>query len=298
MTLSLLFELFSLFKPKQMKKIFFLVANLMILTACGDKNKDYIVTIKTTLGDMKVLLYEETPLHKKNFIELAKSGRFDSTVFHRVMENFMIQGGNIYEKEDAQEPPAARMPAEIIEGLFHKKGELAAARQPDNVNPDRMSSSCQFYIVQGKVYTEAELTIDQYKLNQAMSAMLQRDGYDSLRDVFVQLQTAEEFDKMSTLALDYKEECEKVMGVELDREFDKERLKIYTTVGGVPHLDNEYTIFGRVIEGVDVIDKIAAVQKGRANRPIEPVYLSMELEQVKKKSITKKYGYEYPDSKK
>lgn len=276
----------------------------MILTACGDKNKDYIVTIKTSFGDIKVLLYEETPLHKKNFIELAKSGRYDSTIFHRVMTDFMIQGGNIYEKEGTKEPISARVPMEVVEGLFHKKGELAAARQPDAINPNKESSSCQFYIVQGKVYTEPELTVDQYKLNQAMSAMLQRDGYDSLRDAFVQLQTAREFEKMSMLALDYKDECERVMGIELDKEISPERLAAYTSAGGVPHLDNEYTVFGRVIEGLDVIDKIAAVQV-RAPRPgapvtspVETIYLSMEVEEVKKKKITKMYGYEYPSTKK
>lgn len=287
-----------------MKKILFLAANLVMLTACGDKNKDYIVTIKTSFGDMKVLLYEETPLHKKNFLDLAKSGRFDSTIFHRVMKDFMIQGGNFYEKEGKQEPVSARIPMEVVDGLIHKKGELAAARQPDSVNPDKLSSSCQFYIVHGKVYTNAELTIDQFKLNQAMSAMLQQDGYDSLREVFVQLQTAREFEKMSELAINYKAECEEVMGVELGKEIDGVRLEAYTTVGGVPHLDNEYTVFGRVIEGLDVIDKIAAVQV-RASRPgapvtspVESIYLSMEVEEVKKKKITKMYGYEYPSKKK
>lgn len=287
-----------------MKKILFLVANLVILTACGDKNKDYIVTIKTSYGDMKVLLYEETPLHKKNFIDLAKSGRFDSTIFHRVMQDFMIQGGNIYEREGTVEPKETRVPMEVVEGLFHRKGELAAARQPDQVNPEKKSSSCQFYIVQGKVYSEAELTVDQYKLNQALSALLERDGYDSLRSVFLRMQTAREYEKMSELALNYKAECEEVMGIELDKEIDAARLEAYTTVGGVPHLDNEYTVFGRVIEGLEVIDKIATVDVKSSRpgapvtTPVEPIYLSMELEEVKKKKITKMYGYEYPSEKK
>lgn len=278
-----------------MKNVLFILSNLLILTACGDKNKDYIVTIKTSYGDMKVLLYEETPLHKKNFIELAQSGRFDSTIFHRVINEFMIQGGNVYEKEGTQEPQDARVPAEIVPGLFHKKGELAAARQGDRANPQRLSSSCQFYIVHGKVYSEEELTTDQFKLNGAISQMLQREEYSDLRNQFIELQRAGEVEKMNELALQYKSECEEVMNVELDREFDADRLAAYTTVGGTPHLDDEYTVFGRVVEGLDVIDKIAAVEtQGAGNTPVEPVHMTMEVETMKKKAITKKYGYVYP----
>ncbi len=280
-----------------MKSFLFLLANLLILTACGDKNKDYIVTIKTSYGDMKVLLYDETPLHKQNFLELARSGRFDSTIFHRVINEFMIQGGNVYEKEGTQEPQEARIPAEIVDGLFHKKGELAAARQGDRINPERMSSSCQFYIVHGKVYKEEELTVDQVKLNQAISSMLQREGYDDLRNQFIELQQAREFDKMSQLALEYKDECERVMNIELDKEFDQSRLEAYTTVGGTPHLDDQYTVFGRVVEGLDVVDKIAAVETQRGDRPTQPIHMTIEVEAVRKKVITKKYGYIYADSK-
>lgn len=280
-----------------MKQLLFVLANLLILTACGDKNKDYIVTIKTSYGDIKVLLYDETPLHKQNFLELAQSGRFDSTIFHRVINEFMIQGGNVYEKEGTQEPQEARVPAEIVDGLFHKKGELAAARQGDRINPERMSSSCQFYIVHGKVYKEEELTVDQTKLNQAISQMLQQDGYDSLRNQFIELQQAREFEKMNELALEYKDECERVMNIELDKEFDRERLEAYTTVGGTPHLDDAYTVFGRVVEGLDVVDKIAEVETQRGDRPTEPIHMTMEVEEVRKKVITKKYGYVYADSK-
>ena len=297
MTSNRSFNLLSFIKYQKMKKILFLFTYILILSACGNKNKDYIVTIKTSFGDMKVLLYEETPLHKENFLDLARSGRYDSTIFHRVISEFMIQGGDVYEKEGTREPADERVPAEIIEGLYHKRGELAAARQGDGVNPQRLSSSCQFYIVQGKVWTEAELTINQTKLNQAISQMLQREEYDSLRSAFLELQNAREFDKMNELALNYKDECESVMGIELDMEFDKDRLEIYTTVGGTPHLDNAYTVFGRVVEGMDVIDKIAAVETGQRDKPVEPVYMSMEVEEVKKKTITKKYGYEYPDAK-
>jgi peptidyl-prolyl cis-trans isomerase B (cyclophilin B) len=280
-----------------MKPILFLLANLLILTACGDKSKDYIVTIKTSYGDMKVLLYDETPLHKKNFLDLARSGRFDSTIFHRVINEFMIQGGNVYEKEGSTEPKEAQVPAEIVTGLFHKKGELAAARQGDNVNPERKSSSCQFYIVHGKVYSEQELTVDQAKLNQTIQAMLQKEEYTDLYNQFVELSKAGDVEKMNELAFQYKDEAERSMNVELDREFDPVKLEAYTTVGGTPHLDNAYSVFGRVVEGLEVIDKITAVETLPGDRPKQPVYMSMTIEEVKKKKITKQYGYVYPDSK-
>ncbi len=209
----------------------------------------------------------------------------------------MIQGGDVIEKEGTTEPESSRIPAEIVDGLYHKKGELAAARQEDNVNPDKLSSSCQFYIVQGKVWTEEELVVDQYKLNQAMNMMLQRPEFDSLRNVFLEIQNAQDFEKMNQLALSYKHEVEELMKVELDIEFEKERLDVYTSVGGTPHLDGDYTVFGRVVEGLDVVDKIAAVQTGQANRPMQPIHMTMEAEAVNKKEVTKLYGYEYPGSK-
>ena len=178
-----------------MKKLLFLsFLGALFLSACNDKNKDYLVTIHTEFGDMKAILYNETPLHKSNFIELAKSGKYDSTTWHRVIEGFMIQGGDIYAKDGASEPADARIPAEIVEGFLHTKGALAAARQGDRTNPEKKSSSCQFYIVDGKSFSNEELTIDQQKLNQGVSKMLQNDEYDSLRQMFVELQRKGDFE--------------------------------------------------------------------------------------------------------
>ena len=139
-------------------------------------NKDIIITISTPYGEMKAILYEETPLHKKNFIKLSESGDFDSTIFHRVIENFMIQGGdvNLINDEDVID---YTIPAEINNQFFHKKGEIAAARMGDNVNPDKESSGCQFYIVQGKVYVESELTLDINSLYSGVRTLLQDENY-------------------------------------------------------------------------------------------------------------------------
>lgn len=268
-----------------------------VLTSC-DNNKDYLVTIHTEYGDMKVILYEETPLHKRNFIELAKSGRYDSTLWHRVIEGFMIQGGNVSAKEGTRETAEDRIPAEIVDGFYHTKGALAAARQGDQVNPEKKSSSTQFYIVHGRTFAPEELTTDQMKLNQGISQLLSDERFDTLRQQFIELRQKRDIAGMNALALENKALVEQELGVELDVPFDQERLELYTTTGGAPHLDGEYTIFGRVVEGLDVIDKIAAVKTNRTDQPLEDTYITMEVELIPKKEITAKYGYRYPEKKK
>ena len=154
-----------------MKKLIFIL--IILIQSCA-MNKDVLITISTPYGDMKAILYDETPLHKKNFIELSESGQFDSTIFHRVIENFMIQGGDINLIND-DEIIDYTIPAEFNKKLFHRKGEIAAARMGDNVNPEKESSGCQFYIVQGKVYTEEELTLDINALYGGVRRLLQED---------------------------------------------------------------------------------------------------------------------------
>jgi peptidyl-prolyl cis-trans isomerase B (cyclophilin B) len=280
---------------KKIQFLFFLTV-LVCFTSCDDKN-DYMVIIHTQFGDMKALLYNETPIHKENFLTLVKEGKYDSTEWHRIIEDFMIQGGDVFAKEGGQESESDRLPAEFVEGFYHTKGALAAARQPDQVNPQKMSSSCQFYIVDGKVFSEEEMTINEYELNQGINQLLQMEEYDSLYQQFVEVTRTRDQSKIKALALSCAGLVEQELGVNLSREVEPEKLEAYTTLGGAPHLDGDYTVFGRIVEGLDVIDKIAAVNTGRMNRPVEPIYLTMEIVKVPKKEITKKYGYEYPKEK-
>lgn len=280
-----------------MNKFKLLLISLVFLAVGCENNKDYLVTIHTAFGDMKVILYDETPLHKQNFIELAQSGEYDSTMWHRVIEGFMIQGGDVYTKKGVREPIADRIPAEIVPGLMHTKGALAAARQGDAQNPEKKSSGCQFYIIDGRSFSEPELTIDQIKLNQMVGKMMQNDEYDSLRQLFLNLQRQRDFEGMNQLAIKCKDYVEDEMGEELDLNISPERLKAYTEGEGAPHLDNEYTIFGRVVEGLEVIDQIAAVTKGPGDKPVKDIFLTMEVDMVSKKEITEKYDYEYPETK-
>jgi peptidyl-prolyl cis-trans isomerase B (cyclophilin B) len=278
-----------------MKKLQIIVAVLFVTSfySCDDKN-DYLVVIHTKYGDMQALLYNETPVHKENFLTLAKAGRYDSTKWHRIIENFMVQGGNIYDKEGTTENPSDQLPAEIVDGFFHTKGALAAARQPDQVNPDKKSSSSQFYIVDGNSFTEQQMTTDEYRLNMGINQLLQQPEYDSLYRRFVEVSRLRDQAKMQELAFQCVDIVEKELGVNLKKEVDPAKLSAYTSLGGAPHLDGEYTVFGRVVEGLDVIDKLAAVEKGRGDRPVEDLFLTMEVVKMPKKEITEKYGYEYP----
>ena len=276
-----------------MKKPLLLLSILFIMMTCAKDHKDTIVTIHTRYGDMKVLLYDETPKHKANFIELALSGRYDSTVFHRIIEGFMIQGGDIAAKKGEQ-PTQKTIPAEFVEGLYHGKGALAAARQGDMVNPEQASSWCQFYIVDGKTFTEAELTVDQRKLNEAIGELMQLEAYADLKAQLVALQEQQDFEGMNKLTLSYVDTVENVLHTPLKKEIDPERLSLYTTTGGAPHLDGAYTVFGRVIEGLDVIDRLAEVETASADRPVEDVHMTMSVERMPKRKVTKQYGYVYP----
>lgn len=224
------------------KKIFLFSLILMLLSNIGcvaQKNKkETKVLISTAYGDIKVVLYNETPKHRDNFIKLVKEGSYDSTLFHRVMADFMIQGGDP-ESKGAKEGVLLgngglgyTIPAEFDSTLIHKKGALAAARESDNVNPNKESSSCQFYIVEGKTFSKEE--IDKMLVNR---------------------------NKKRTTPIVYTEE----------------QYKVYEELGGTPHLDMDYTIFGEVIEGLDVVDKISVVQTDRANRPKEDIKMTMKI---------------------
>jgi peptidyl-prolyl cis-trans isomerase B (cyclophilin B) len=264
----------------------------LILFSCATE-KDYLVKIHTQHGDMYAVLFDETPLHKKNFIDLAQTGRFDSTEFHRVIQNFMIQGGDVYGKEGLPQDQWPTVAAEIVPGFFHSKGMIAAARQGNNINPERRSSGSQFYIIQGKVYEREELVTDMKLLSEIFFKYIQLASNVDLKTKYSRLYEEEKFDSLNQMLLNEKTNLEKFYSISLEKPLTMEQIEAYTTVGGTPHLDGEYTVFGKVIRGLDIVDKIASVQTGQRDKPLEAVYMTISVEEMPKSKITKEFGYQF-----
>ena len=213
-----------------MKKIILMTLILAGLS-CQAQQKETVVVIETNYGTIKAKLYNDTPLHRDNFIKLVNEGWYNGSPFHRVIKDFMIQGG---QNADGRLDPGYTVPAEFRDNHFHKKGALCAARQGDQVNPKKASSGSQFYIVQGQVLDDKKLDIYEERLGKVFSAA-QRQAYK--------------------------------------------------TIGGTPHLDGDYTVFGEVTEGLEIVDKIARVKTGYMDVPVEPVIInSITIEKATDKS--------------
>lgn len=278
-----------------MKQSILLLFATLMSVACSTE-KDYLVTFSTPYGDMHAVLYDTTPKHKRNFLELAQSGQYDSTLFHRVIKDFMVQGGDLTTRPAAAPDDAAdyTIPAEFVDTLYHRKGALAAARQGDQLNPERASSGSQFYIVQGKTYTEAELTVDMDKLSKGVEQLVQFVDYVDEGQKLIDLYQSGDYEGYTQAMLALKPAVEEKLDINVDRTYPAERLQAYTTVGGVPHLDDTYTVFGQVLDNLNVIDSIAHQPTGQADKPVKNIYMTVSVEEMPKKKITKNYGYIYP----
>jgi peptidyl-prolyl cis-trans isomerase B (cyclophilin B) len=280
----------------------FLFSFALIIGCAQNKQdkKDFLITIQTPYGEMKAILYDETPKHKANFIKLAKEGYYDSLLFHRIIQGFMIQGGDPQSKNASAGQalgsggPGYTVDAEINPKYFHEKGAFSAARLGDQMNPTKASSGSQFYIVHGTVVKENDLKTDQNKLNQGLSMLLQKEAYMYLRDTLSKYYYSGDRERYMAELMKLKPLIKEVTGVEVDKDVSPEKIKAYTTSGGAPHLDGEYTVFGKVISGLEVIDKIAALAKDARDRPQEDIRMFVSVEETTKKKITKAFGYEYP----
>ncbi|HET9052678.1 MAG TPA: peptidylprolyl isomerase, partial [Cyclobacteriaceae bacterium] len=272
----------------------------MLVTACAQNKKgEYVVTIKTNYGDMTAILYDETPKHKENFLKLIHEKFYDSLLFHRVVPAFMIQGGDPDSKKAAAGQrlgsggPGYTVEAEFRPGLFHERGALAAARTGGPANPTKASSGSQFYIVQGKVLTAEELDQQEQNIRNSRKSELLREiimtpKYQPLLTEIQEHQRAQDgawmnafFENSDTLIVKEKPGYKPFA-------FSSEQKTAYTTTGGAPFLDGDYTVFGKVIKGLEVIDKIAAITT-QQERPIEDVRMFITVKQLSRKAIEKEY---------
>ena len=245
------------------------------------ETKETIVVMDTTLGKITLKLYNDTPQHRDNFIKLAKAGQYEGLLFHRVIKDFMIQGGDVTSKDAPMNKQLGAgdlgytIPAEFIyPKYYHKKGALCTARTGDEVNPQKASSASQFYIVTGKKYSETELGQMEKQLESRLK-----------QSIFNRLQTEYKPKIMELYRSGNKEELailrDTLIGkTELEAEKRKEEAKIpanlretYKTIGGVPFLDNQYTVYGEVMEGLEIVDAIQQVKTNRQDRPTENIVI-------------------------
>jgi cyclophilin family peptidyl-prolyl cis-trans isomerase len=248
---------------------------LISLFSCSTPggNQNTIVSIKTSLGDIKIKLYDATPLHRDNFVRLVNSGFYDGISFHRIIRSFMIQAGDPETKTGSTQklPDSLKtytIPAEINNMYFHKKGALAAARQGDDVNPRMRSSGTQFYIVQGVKLTDADLDQSEQRINSNMKQsrfnQFMKETSDSLKLSGKSATDAEIQESASVKMFQYLSSYK-------EYKISDEQRTIYKTIGGTPRLDGSYTVFGEVTEGLDIVDKIADVPTDSNDKPVTDV---------------------------
>ncbi len=241
------------------------------------------ININTPFGDIKVRLYDETPIHRDNFLKLAQEGFYNGTLFHRVIENFMIQGGDPDSREATPKQmlgtgdPGYTLPAEIVAGLYHKRGALAAARMGDEMNPNRESSGSQFYIVWGQSYNKSKLK----QLEKQMLQQMEQQKFNALaashKDEIMNLRRSRDREGLATLHERLIQQAQQEVKAKAPL-FTNEMYQMYEETGGTPFLDGQYTVFGEVTQGLDVVGKIQSVTTGVADRPVQDLKIQVSVE--------------------
>lgn len=271
-----------------MKNTFFIALLAILLVACTSKPKESLVSISTPYGEIIVKLYDSTVKHKQNFIALADKGYFNGTLFHRVIKNFMIQGGD----PDSKNAIAGQflgdgdtnytVPFEYFPSYLHKRGAFAAAREGDDVNPLKASSASQFYIVQGKVFTNEELDAVELKVERRtkqyiMMDLLKKEGKEDELKAFTQMANQRDTASIRLIINKYRNAIDAQYLRTKPFKLTAEQRRVYTTIGGTPHLDGAYTVFGEVVSGMEIVDQIAAVETDTNDRPIQDIRMQIKI---------------------
>lgn len=261
-------------------KLLFFTALALAIASCTSRfdDKNRYVKIITDEGEVIVKLYNETPKHTENFIKLTEQKFFDNLIFHRVIKDFVIQGGDpvtrnaepgkLYGEKDA----GYLIEPELVDTIIHKRGVIAMAREGDDVNPEKKSSSSQFYIVVGKKYTDEQLNVLEENLNKKIRSQLEKKLYDSLLNI------SSNFDSknLTKITQIVSNMLDSIMPTKRVK-FSKKQREVYTTVGGIPHLDGNYTVFGEVVEGYEVVGKISKVETDSNDRPLKDIKFKVRL---------------------
>jgi len=274
-------------KTKQMKRLIFILGMLVFLLSslcsqADDSKKEKEVALETEFGTIRIKLYNETPLHRDNFLKLVDEGFYTDLLFHRVIKNFMIQGGDPDSKNATPDQHLGsgdlgyKIPAEINPKFFHHRGVLAAAREGDRVNPEKQSSASQFYILQGRVfrYTELDsllLKLEDNRKNNLFQARILAVEPE-LNQLKVEGKQAELMAKVQAIRDSVTAQTAKLAPLT----FTQEQINAYTTIGGYPSLDNNYTIYGEVIEGMEIVDMIANQPTNPGDRPQKDIKFTIK----------------------
>lgn len=271
-----------------MKNIFNIITLTVLLVACNSKPKETLVNITTPYGDIIVKLYDSTARHKDNFVKLASAGYFNGTLFHRVIEKFMIQGGDPTSRNSK---PGALLgdgdtnytvPFEYVPSYLHKRGAFAAARESDDINPLKASSASQFYMVQGKVFTNDELDAVELKVERRtkqyiMMDLLKKEGKENDLKAFRQMVDNRDTSNIRLFIEKYRNAVDAQYLRTKPFKITDEQRRVYTTIGGTPHLDGAYTVFGEVVSGMEIVDKIAAMKTDTNDRPVKDIPMTIKI---------------------
>lgn len=260
-------------------EIAFFTVVVFAVIACSSRNdNEPVVKFKTTKGTIVVKLYAETPLHRDNFVKLVESGFYNGVLFHRVIRDFMIQAGDPASRKAKKNQMLGSgdmpytIPAEIVyPKYFHKRGALAAARQPDDINPEKASSGAQFYLVQGKIFTDAQLDTLELKAKNKLLQQSVEAAVESFTKNALEKSMKFSEKRMSQIRDSIQAEVLKIIEAEKHYVFTVEQRESYKTTGGTPHLDGNYTVFGEVIKGMEVVSNISVVKTDKHDRPIDNV---------------------------
>ncbi|MBR8537026.1 peptidylprolyl isomerase [Carboxylicivirga sediminis] len=264
-----------------MHRLLFVTISVLYFSLMNAQEPVYYVNISTNMGNMKVKLYNETPNHRDNFLKLVGDQHFNGTLFYRVVKGFVIQGGSSDSRNAAPGRAigygkAINIDAEYHENCFHKRGAICAPRQPEEVNHFKMSDVSQFYIVQGRKYTNEELDMIEKATNNPIKIELKRQYYLPHKEELARLKK-EDPKAFNKLLREIKDNINFHYSISDKIEFSEQQRQQYSSIGGTPELDGDYTVFGEVVEGLSVINKIASLPVDKNNRPQTDVTIKVSI---------------------